>query len=87
MHHILATLVIVKAPKFMAPITIPGYHIHFISKDHKKLGHVYDLRFNAAIVRIEPIERFTLLLPDTKGYRKANLIARYNQTSNKIVKP
>lgn len=37
------SLVIFRSPSFSSPLTVPGYHLHFISADHKKAGHVFDL--------------------------------------------
>jgi len=85
-HNIPGTLVIFKAPNFMAPITVPGYHIHFISKDRKKMGHVFDLRFKIVSARIEPIQQFALILPKSKNYLAANLATSSKQTINRLEK-
>lgn len=72
-HGIDGTLVIFKAPEYATPITVGGYHIHFISSDHKKVGHVYDLQFAKADVQIQSLYHFNLILPDLPAFLKTNL--------------
>ncbi|MEE9452261.1 MAG: acetolactate decarboxylase [Gammaproteobacteria bacterium] len=68
------TLVIFKSPAFASPMTAPGYHLHFISEDRKKVGHVFDVKFDEASADIQQINDFSLLLPENEAFLQANLI-------------
>jgi acetolactate decarboxylase len=84
LNHIEGTLVIFKAPTYAGPITVGGYHVHFISKDHRKLGHVYDVQLPNAIVEIESIYAFNLELPQTTRFLNATLESVGNDQIAKI---
>ena len=67
------SLIIFKSPEFISPLSVPGYHLHFISADRKKAGHVYDLKFATAKVSVEQVNKFVLQLPESTEYTQANL--------------
>lgn len=66
--NIQGTLVIFKSPAFSSPISVAGYHTHFISADRKKAGHVYDVTIANAEIAIDPLDRMTLQLPKNTAY-------------------
>jgi acetolactate decarboxylase len=52
---------------------VPGYHLHFLSDDHKSGGHL--LQCTGANLRLE-IQRegsYHIALPETKNFLKADL--------------
>lgn len=72
--NINGTLVIFRSPEFAYPMTVPGYHIHFISSDHKLVGHVYDFNIKKAITSIEVIHNYHVELPNNSEFLEHNYV-------------
>ena len=63
-NDIQGTLVCVHFPDYMDGINAPGWHLHFISKDGKKGGHVFDAEFESANAVISKISAIEIKLPE-----------------------
>lgn len=50
-------------PTYVEGIEVPGYHLHFISADRSRGGHVLDSRSGALRVRIDPSDDLHVELP------------------------
>jgi acetolactate decarboxylase len=50
-------------PTYVEGIEVPGYHLHFISADRSRGGHVLDSRSSALRVRIDPSDDLHVELP------------------------
>lgn len=50
-------------PTYVEGIEVPGYHLHFISADRSRGGHVLDSRSGALQVRIDPSDDLHIELP------------------------
>jgi acetolactate decarboxylase len=50
-------------PPFVKGVNVPGYHLHFLSEDRHHGGHVLAFDVEQATVALQPLHRFTLLLP------------------------
>ena len=50
-------------PAYVEGIEVPGYHLHFISADRARGGHVLDSRSGALRVRIDPSDDLHIELP------------------------
>ncbi len=60
-NGIKGTLVGVWAPHFMpSAVGVPGFHLHFISSDRSKGGHVLDFVADSLDTRIDPTQRVTI---------------------------
>lgn len=57
------TLVGFYSPKFAAGIAMEGLHLHFLSEDYKKGGHVLSFQTDQAEISVMPVYRFSLSLP------------------------
>jgi len=58
------TLVGFKLPSFVGGINVPGYHLHFLSKDKTFGGHILDFSVSKLKVEIQELNRFEMLLPE-----------------------
>lgn len=67
------TLVGFFTPDFANTINIPGYHLHFISRDRAHGGHVLDLRASNLEVAIDYENQLKLVLPETPSFLRADL--------------
>jgi len=66
MKNISGTIVGFRCPPYVKGINVPGYHLHFISGDHQRGGHILDLETGTGICAIDRCNRFFLVLP-TEG--------------------
>ena len=57
------TLVCIYYPDYMDGINAAGWHLHFISADRQKGGHVFELELKTAKARIDKISRIEIQLP------------------------
>ena len=76
------TLLGFRSPGYAGGITVPGYHLHFLSDDRAFGGHVLDFTLDSGTAEIDPCTRFLLVLPgagsafgrmDLGGDRSADL--------------
>ncbi|MCL9779816.1 acetolactate decarboxylase [Vibrio sp. S4M6] len=56
------TLVMFQSPEFLNGVGVPGFHTHFISKNHQQVGHVFDVYIKNATVQLEPLNNLKLSL-------------------------
>ena len=62
------TLVCLYYPDYMDGINAPGWHIHFLSADHAKGGHVFDLEIASGQVQLAKINRVEIQLPSEPAF-------------------
>ena len=72
-HNVDGTMVGFWCPEFMAGINVPGYHIHFITKNGKAGGHMLACRLNKAKIEIDYLSSFKMDLPKTTTFYNLNL--------------
>ncbi|MFH0734813.1 MAG: acetolactate decarboxylase [bacterium] len=64
LENIEGTIVGFKCPFFANGVNVPGYHLHFLSKDKTSGGHILDLMTEDVVVEIEKIAGFNMILPE-----------------------
>lgn len=67
------TVVAFRTPEFLKGVSVPGYHLHFLSRDRKRGGHVLDLTLDSAEVRWDRAEQFLLRIPDNREFHEVDL--------------
>lgn len=67
------TLVGIRSPVWVAGLSVPGYHWHFLSDDHKVGGHVLDCRVIEGRVRYDLCRDWRIKLDDSPGFDSADL--------------
>lgn len=50
-------------PDYMNGINLPGWHLHFLSEDRSKGGHVFDVQIRDCHVRMDKVARIEIQLP------------------------
>jgi acetolactate decarboxylase len=55
-------------PAFMASLNVPGLHLHFLSKDRRRGGHLLSCRPRGVTVEVQMIHALELSLPMTHDY-------------------
>src|SRR3954451_17161931 len=72
-ENIEGTLVGFWSPRYSSSFSIPGYHLHFISKDRTKGGHVLDCSALKLKARVQVLSKFDVRLPDSGPFLTTNL--------------
>jgi acetolactate decarboxylase len=67
-HDIRGTLAGFYTPEFMASVSVPGMHLHFLSDDLAHGGHLLACRPRRVRAGIQPIYNVELALPTTPYY-------------------
>jgi acetolactate decarboxylase len=62
-HDIEGTIVGFRCPPYVSGINVPGYHLHFLTKDRAAGGHVLDFIVGDASMYIDDTSEFTMSLP------------------------
>ncbi|MBT6116740.1 MAG: acetolactate decarboxylase [Rhodospirillaceae bacterium] len=63
-------------PAWLGGINAPVWHLHFLSDDHSRGGHVLDLTTGEGEVALDPTPRLTIILPESAGFDGADLSGR-----------
>src|ERR1700692_1222366 len=67
------TLVGFWTPEYAKTLNVPGYHLHFLSTDHKNGGHLLQCRGSNLRIQIQRGGEYRLALPETEDFLKADL--------------
>ncbi|MBL4889474.1 MAG: acetolactate decarboxylase [Candidatus Lindowbacteria bacterium] len=74
MENISGTIVGFRCPAYTKGINVPGYHLHFISSDKTRGGHVLGLTIEEAECEVDVLDRWTLQLPaDNQNFSETDL--------------
>ena len=83
-HDIEGTLVCVYFPDYMDGINAAGWHFHFVSKDRKHGGHVFDVSFEKANAVINKICAIEIKLPEEPEFDTYALKEASNSDIKKV---
>ena len=75
MKNISGTIVGFRCPAYVKGINVTGYHLHFISDDRKRGGHILQFKMlKGASIKIDCSNKFFMVLPESgKGFNKVDL--------------
>lgn len=60
-------------PRFIKSLCMPGFHLHFLTADLKRGGHLHQCSLKRMKITMQILPRLTLNLPITIDYLTANL--------------
>ena len=72
-HDVDGTVVGFRSPPYMDGVGVPGYHLHFLTKDRKAGGHILEIDVKQAAANIDYISEFCLMLPGNSAFYKLDL--------------
>jgi acetolactate decarboxylase len=72
-RNIEGTLVGFRMPDYAKDINMPGYHLHFISRDKTKGGHVLECAVANAQASLDSTSRLTVVLPVSPEFYRLDL--------------
>jgi acetolactate decarboxylase len=67
-ENIEGTIVAFRSPEYVDKINLPGWHLHFISNDKSKGGHVLDATMQGGTFALDEIRDFDMVLPDRESF-------------------
>lgn len=67
-ENIRGSLIGVYFPDYMDGINMPGWHLHFVSEDRTKGGHVFDVSIKEGEARVDKINNIYLNLPKEAAF-------------------
>lgn len=62
-----------RCPPYVKGISVPGYHLHFLTQDKTAGGHVLDFTVNQAMVKIDYLSNFSMQLPENATFYHLDL--------------
>jgi acetolactate decarboxylase len=71
--NVTGTLVGFRCPPYAGSLNVPGYHLHFITADRSRGGHVLDLTLTHGRVGVDETDQLRVRLPDDAGFYQAPL--------------
>jgi len=72
-HDVRGTLVGFWSPSYAKTLSIPGYHLHFLTEDRTGGGHLLECSGSDLTVQLQRGTKFHLVLPETKAFLDADL--------------
>ncbi len=72
-ENIEGTVVALYMPPYMGNLNTTGWHLHFISKDKTKGGHVLDLSISSSTITMDQTNGFELYLPNGDYFKSLDL--------------
>jgi acetolactate decarboxylase len=72
-ENVEGVIVGLRCPPFMKAVNVSGYHLHFLTKDKKAGGHVLGLTVDKAVVKIDQINNFYVILPENQDFYRLNM--------------
>ena len=72
-HDVSGTLVGFWTPDYARTLNVPGYHLHFLSADRNRGGHLLQCRGSDLRLQIQREGDYRIALPETEDFLKADL--------------
>jgi len=85
-ENIRGSLVGVYYPDHMDGINMPGWHLHFLSEDRKKGGHVFNVIMKKGNVRLDKISTIEIDLPKAAAFDTYSLKQASEEEIKKVEK-
>ena len=73
MENVSGTVLGFRCPPFAAGVNVPGYHLHFISRDRARGGHVLAFELVTGTAQVDVLDRFVMQLPATEDFATVDL--------------
>lgn len=83
-ENIEGTLVGLYCPPYMADLNATGWHLHFISKDKSKGGHVLGINISNATLIWDDTDIFQMILPENDMFTSFDLTIDQSEDIKKV---
>jgi acetolactate decarboxylase len=75
-----------RCPAFAKGINVPGWHLHFISDDRTRGGHILDFTTVGGNLQLDACNRFYMMLPDQDEFAALDLAKDRSAELKKVEK-
>jgi len=72
-EHVAGTLIGFWTPMYARTINVPGYHLHLLSDDRERGGHVLEIEADEVEISLATENHLSLALPETASFLQADL--------------
>jgi len=86
MENVAGTVLGFRSPPFVKGVGVPGYHLHFISQDRTRGGHILAFEIVTGTAQVDMLDRFVMELPATQAFAEADLSPNRQQELKGIEK-
>ena len=83
-ENIEGTMIGLYCPPYMADLNAVGWHLHFISKDKTKGGHVLGINFDDAVLTWDDTDEFQTKLPQNEMFAGFDLTIDQTEDIKKV---
>jgi len=84
--NVSGTVVGFRCPAFVKGINVPDYHLHFISNDRKRGGHILKFTLDSAGLKLDACNRFFMVLTEKKQFAVLDLSQDRTQELKQVEK-
>ncbi|NLE16771.1 MAG: acetolactate decarboxylase [Spirochaetales bacterium] len=67
------TIVALRCPPYVEGINMSGWHLHFLSSDRSKGGHLLEVDIEEALLGLGDMRTFHLILPDSESFASLDI--------------
>ena len=87
MQNVSGTIVGFYCPPYVKGINVTGFHLHFLTDDKKRGGHILDFTMQNGKAEIDLCSRFVMLLPeDQSAFQQVDLSADRTEELEQVEK-
>jgi len=81
------TIVGFRCPAYVSGVNVPGYHLHFLTKDKDAGGHMLEFKIEKAVAYMDHTSDFLMLLPgEDSDFYKINLTQNKQEELKEVEK-
>lgn len=77
-------LVGVWCPKYIDGLNMPGWHLHFLSQDKTKGGHLLGVSIKRTAITLESKNDYEIILPSNEEFKSLDLSADLRKATQKV---
>lgn len=85
-HDVKGTIVGFRCPVYVKGINVPGYHLHFITKNKKAGGHILECQMRNVNIEVDYASKFFMVLPEHSEFYKVDLSKEKQTELEKVEK-
>lgn len=87
MKNVSGTIVGFRCPPYVQGVNVPGYHLHFITDDRRRGGHILGLETGTVTCIIDQCSRFLMILPaENEAFQEVDLSEDRSKDLHRIEK-
>ena len=86
LKYVEGTVLGFRCPPYAAGVNVPGYHLHFLSQDRSRGGHVLAFEMVTGTAQVDMLDRLVMQLPATEDFATVNLAQDRQQELKSVEK-